>query len=300
MRKYVSVDIGGTNIKYGVVSGSGEVLYSNVIATDAVNGGENLIKRVTGLIKSLLDENSGISGIGISTAGVVNTLSGEVIYASANLPAYAGTQWKRIIKEQFNIKCSIQNDVNAAALAEAWLGAGKGRSIFFCLTLGTGIGGAAFIDGKLYKGVNFRAAEIGYLNINSISGNFEENASTRSLVERVKNELNCDNLNGMVVFERARSGGTDYNHIIDLWVNELSKGISNIVYLFDPGLIIIGGGVSNEGEYLLNKIYKGLKHNILSSFMDGTELKMAECGANAGIIGAVYDLIKQNGRTEQP
>lgn len=290
MRNFIALDIGGTNIKYGIVNDIGEVIKKSEIATEAQKGPVELLSKITRIIEVLLKENNDISGIGISTAGVVDTEKGSILYANNNLPGYTGTNLKEIIEEKFNIRTIVNNDVNSAAMAEQWVGAGKNRKTFFCMTIGTGIGGAIVIDGKLYKGVNFRAAEIGYLNKVNAEVYYEKMASTSALISKVKKELNIeDNIDGKSIFEKVKAGDETYNKIYSQWIDEICKGMSNIIYLFDPGLIIIGGGVSKQKEFFIDSIRKSISKYLPEEFLEGTSIEVALCGNDAGMIGAVYE-----------
>lgn len=291
MKIFAAVDIGGTAIKYGTVSETGEVLSSYQTPTEAEKGGKALVKKVIVLIDTLINDNKDIAGIGISTAGVVDSKKGEVLFANENLPGYIGTQWKKILEDRYHLGVCVNNDVNAAALAEAWIGAAKGEKNFFCTTVGTGVGGAIIINGKLHEGANFRAAEIGYLNTTGAAGWYEKKASTSALVRNLKERTGDDDVDGKVAFIRARQKVGDYEKILDEWVEELAKGFANIIYLFDPGLIVIGGGVSKERDYFMDKIMKCLSKYTMESFLKGTHIKPAECGNNAGMIGAVSGFV---------
>lgn len=291
MRDFIAVDIGGTFIKYGLVSDEGIVLEKQETPTEAACGAEQLVHKVTGLIAALLAKNPNVAGIGISTAGIVDTKSGIILYANENLPGYTGTHLKEIIETQFKLPAAINNDVNAAALAEQWVGAGAGRKNFFCMALGTGIGGAIVLDGKLYKGTHFRAAEIGYFNKKRDEDYFEKRASTAALINMAAEELHTEEkLDGITIFSRAKAGAAAYVDIVDAWVGEISPGLANIICMFDPEVIIIGGGVSKQKDFLLKKIRASLPVYLPLPLLEGIELVTAECENDAGLIGAVYEL----------
>lgn len=290
MKSYVALDIGGTSIKYGIVNDKGEVVNKFETPTEAHKGADNLISKVIDIIKAMLEKNPDTCGIGISTAGVVDTENGVILYANNNLPGYTGARIKEVVEQKFSIPTIVNNDVNAAAMAEYWVGAGKNKKTFFCMTIGTGIGGAIIIDGKLFKGMNFRAAEIGYMNKTSDDYYFEKAASTSALINKVKKELKVDeNIDGLSIFECVKKGDTALNRIFDQWIDEICRGIANIICMFDPGIIIIGGGVSKQKDFLIDRLKKNLPKFLPESFMNGTLIEVAECGNDAGIIGAVYE-----------
>lgn len=296
MKKYIALDIGGTSIKYGIVDEVGNVIFRNELPTEAHYGVEALLDKLKSIIKNLLKTYGEIQGIGISTAGVVDKKFGSIIYASSNLPGYTGTKLKEIMEETFNIRTIVNNDVNAAALAEAWVGAGKQAENLFCMTIGTGIGGAVIINKKLYTGTNFGAGEIGYLHRNKGEDiYYEKKASTSAILNKVKRELeeNEIDLNGKLFFEKERAGEKEYSLAMSLWIEEICKGIADIVYILDPGIIIIGGGVSAQGDYLLYKIREELGNFLYQPFLDKTQIVMAKCGNDAGLIGSVYEMISE-------
>lgn len=293
MRHFIAIDIGGTEIKYGIVNDIGEVVIRKKRKTDILNGIELLIENIKQIVRELLDCNDVISGIGISTAGVVDTEKGEIIYAGDTMPGYAGTNLKIILQDEFGLPVKINNDVNAAALGEGWVGAAKDVDTYFCMTLGTGIGGAIVIDKKLYKGKNFKAAEIGYMG--KIKGSqfmYEKKAATNVLVQAARILLKRDDLEGIVIFDRAKMQDNDCLSLIDKWTEEIAKGLGDIICLLDPGLLIIGGGVSKQGDFLTDKIKEKLPLFLPKTFLENTEIKTAQCGNDAGMIGSISEFVE--------
>lgn len=289
MRKFAAVDIGGTAIKYGVVNENGQLLNSDETATEAENGSELLTKKVDGIVGRLVSGNPGLGGIGISTAGIVDTQKGSVIYAGDNIPGYTGTVWKRPLEEKYALPVIVNNDVNSAALAESWVGAAKGIDNFFCVTIGTGVGGAAFVNGRLFTGAHYRAAEIGYMNTDKPGKYFEKSASTSALVRMSEERTGLSGLNGKTVFQKAFENDPVFNKIIEEWFDSLSRGIANVIYMFDPSMIVIGGGVSHDGDYLIRHLKKGLDKALTDKlFLENIEFKPAACKNSAGMIGSVY------------
>lgn len=288
MKNYVAVDIGGTSIKYGIVDENGKVVLDSKTPTEAEKGGKHLVQNVIAIIDSLIESHPEISGIGISTAGVVDVSTGCIVHANDNLPDYVGTSWNHIISDYFQLPVFVCNDVNAVALAEAWVGAAHGCNNFICVAIGTGIGGAAFINGKLYTGAHYKAAEIGYMNTAGNETAYENKASTISLVKNIISATGDRDVDGISAFSRAKSGNTIYANILDEWFDELAKGIANTVLCFDPELLIIGGAVSSEGEPFLQRIHEALKKYLPEEFLSGIRMKTAKCGNHAGMIGSVY------------
>lgn len=146
MRHFIALDIGGTDIKYSIIDEGVKIAFKSSCSTDVHAGIPNLVSKAEGVVYILLNKGHDISGIGISTAGIENPETGKIIHAGSTIPGYKGTNLKEVLEKTFQIPTIVDNDVNAAALGEAWVGAGKSISTFFCLTLGTGIGGAFVIQ----------------------------------------------------------------------------------------------------------------------------------------------------------
>lgn len=289
MKVFIAIDIGGTFIKYGFVDEEGRVLSDGKTATQAERGGRLLQNSVVGIIGRLAGERPDISGIGISTAGIVDVQRGRVVYANDNMPGYTGTEWKKPLEDRFQKPVIVNNDVNAAALAEAWVGTARNIRDFFCMTIGTGIGGAAFVDGKLFTGAHYHSAEIGYMVTEGPGVRFEKLASTSALIRLSERRTGSGRLDGKVIFQKAKEGDAVYRDILADWIIRLSSGIANVIYMFDPSLIVIGGGISGEGPYLIDRIREGLENAVPDKpLLENVEIRPAACGNSAGMIGSVY------------
>lgn len=298
--KYLGIDIGGTKIKYGIIDEKGEIEKIYYKDTNANKGADELIATIKDIIKFTIKKDS-IQGIGISTAGQVNSYTGEIIFSTETIPGWTGVKLKDILQNEFDIPCYVDNDVNCACLGEMWKGnMGDHKNVLF-LTLGTGIGGAIIIDKKLYTGSNFIAGEIGHINLYKdgerctcgANGCFEKYASTSALIRRAKKTLNLDeneNLRGEDIFNKAKDGEETYINIIDQWSYDIALGLKSIIYMFNPSLIIIGGGVSAQGDYLIDFIKGHLKNMTMVSFLNNLQIKTAKYSDSAGILGAVYRL----------
>lgn len=182
MTHYVAIDIGGTNIKYGLIDQEGQLVESHEMPTEAHQGGPHILQKTKDIVASYLEKGP-VAGVAISSAGMVDPDKGEIFYAGPQIPNYAGTQFKKEIETSFAIPCEIENDVNCAGLAEAVSGSGKGASVTLCLTIGTGIGGCLIMDGKVFHGFSNSACEVGYMHMQD--GAFQDLASTTALVEYV-------------------------------------------------------------------------------------------------------------------
>lgn len=160
MKKYISIDIGGTAIKYGIICENAEIMMKETMKTEAEKGGSAILEKVFVIVEKLqgrIQEKA--SGICISTAGMVNTEQGAIFYSAPLIPNYTGMQFKKLLEDKFKIPCEVENDVNCAGLAEYRLGAAKGSHVALILTIGTGIGGSIIMDGEVYHGFSNSAWE---------------------------------------------------------------------------------------------------------------------------------------------
>ncbi|WP_057914501.1 ROK family protein [Peribacillus muralis] len=288
---YLSIDIGGTNIKSGIIKESGivEILDKKEFPTNAKRvHGIGIEKKIVEIIKNYIVKYD-IKGVAISTAGGVDSNTNEILYANENIPFYTGINLSNTVRNIYNLPCIVENDVNCAAIGELYYGSGKGYSNIFCLTVGTGIGGAIIIDKNIYHGVSFNAGEIGYMKINKM--NFEDIASTSFLVKRVKSITGLE-LNGKKIFEQALKGNEQIQQIIETFCENLVEGIINIFYVLNPEKIIIGGGIMEQSEYLYPIINKKIQYAMNGVFNNNIDLSFAKLGNNAGMYGA-YHLLKK-------
>lgn len=291
----LALDIGGTAIKYGVFDSSGKKLTeTHEKVTPKSDTTNYIMDTVNHIIGSIIKEHD-IEGVAVSTAGVVDSQKGKVVFAGPTIPDYTNTPIKQMIEEDFGIPCEVENDVNCAALGEWWKGAGKGSDSFLCVTLGTGVGGAVILNGKLWSGTTHSAGEIGYLPMPS-GRTLQEEASTSSLVSdySLRSGIPINQLNGKMIFEKAKSGDVEAKKAIDNMLIALNQGLLAAVYLISPDTIVIGGGVSAQKEYLEDKIKELLAQQIISNRMLPEKIVCAELGNTAGMIGAVYHFLEKH------
>ena len=296
---YICVDIGGTSIKYGVLSEKGEIFIDGTISTKVTEKENFILSDVKKLVRNILDEygNYEIKGICVSTAGVVNPEKGEIAYAGPTIPKYTGTKIKEELEKEFSISCEVENDVNCAGLGEYWKGAGKGSKSMVCLTIGTGIGGSVILDGKLLNGIGYTAGEIGYMDVN---GSYIQNiASSKYLVEKVQKEKEekegiTDAITGVDIFELAKKGDEICIAGINEIISNLAVGVRNIIYLLNPEVIVIGGGITAQKEYLEEKIRKEVNDGMISDMFRKTRIELAQQGNQAGLLGALYNFLNKN------
>lgn len=288
MNKYICVDIGGTAIKYGILNENKEFLLNNTSDSLASKGAKYLVEQVLEIIKQLLSKEQDIKAVCISTAGMVDIKTGQIIYSGKQIPNYIGTNWKKIIKEKFDLTCEIDNDVKCAGLAEAVSGAGKDYKSVLCLTIGTGIGACLVENGKVYRGSNYSAFEIGYLKLEG--GDFQDIASTTALIENYKKATNeyKKEINGKYIFDLAKNGDKTAIEQIDNLIDKICLGVANICYVVNPDIVVLGGGIMEQKEYVLEKIQQKISKYLIPSISDKTKIDVAKHKNNAGMIGAYY------------
>ena len=284
----LAIDIGGTMIKYGLVSSDGKILSTNKIKTEASKGLNNILNKIDNIFKGYKENNP--VGIAVSGTGQINGMIGKVIGGNPIIPNWIGTNLVKILEEKYNLPAVLENDVNCVALGEKWIGAGKDLSNFICLTIGTGIGGGIILNNQLFRGENFVAGEFGHTLIKK--GEFEQFASTTALIRLVK-EKTGKILNGKEIFDLEKKEIVEYQEVISEWIENLTDGLSSIVYCFNPANIILGGGVIGQGEPLINRIKNSLFKKIGPQFKEKLNIIQAKLGNNAGMIGASYLLLEK-------
>ena len=284
----LAIDIGGTMIKYGLVSSDGKILSTDKIKTEASKGLNNILNKIDNIFKRYKENNP--VGIAVSGTGQINGMIGKVIGGNPIIPNWIGTNLVKILEEKYNLPAVLENDVNCVALGEKWIGAGKDLSNFICLTIGTGIGGGIILNNQLFRGENFVAGEFGHTLIKK--GEFEQFASTTALIRLVK-EKTGKILNGKEIFDLEKKEIVEYQEVISEWIENLTDGLSSIVYCFNPANIILGGGVIGQGEPLINRIKNSLFKKIGPQFKEKLNIIQAKLGNNAGMIGASYLLLEK-------
>lgn len=294
MKKYVSIDIGGTAIKYGLVDEQGVIVEKYEMPTEASKGGPSILEKAVGIVDNFCSKEE-ICGICISTAGMVDTKKGEIFYAAPLIPNYIGTKFKETMETRFNLPCEVENDVNCAGLAEYMSGASKGTDSAVMLTIGTGIGGSLILDGKVFHGFSGSACEVGYMHMDG--SDFQTLGAASILTKKVaawKNEP-AEEWNGYHIFEEAKKGDEVCCRAIDEMVDVLGRGISNICYVVNPEMVVLGGGIMAQEEYLRDKIENAVKKYLVSSMAEHTKIAFAQHRNDAGMLGAFYHFCQCQG-----
>lgn len=287
MKQYICIDIGGTSVKYGLINEEGQFLHTGERPTEAHLGGAMVLGKAVEIAQNYLDQAQA-SGICVSTAGMVDCRKGEIIHAAPLIPGYTGTKIKKTMEETFYLPCEVENDVNCAGLAETFAGAARGTSSSLCLTIGTGIGGAIILDGQVLHGISNSACEVGYMNMDGST--FQDLGASSILVKKVAAQKGAapEEMNGKKVFDMAKEGDADCIRAIDEMVDVLGKGIANICYVVNPEMVVLGGGIMAQKEYLYDRIEAALHKYLIPAVASKTKLAFAENKNNAGMLGAYY------------
>ncbi len=285
----LSFDIGGDFIKYGVVNSKFKIIEEHKIPTEAQKGGQELIEKIIRIIEEYKD----IDRVAVSTAGQVDSENGIVVYSTGKIPYYTGMMVKRLIENRTGIPTFVENNVNAAAMGEAKFGAAKGVDDFICLTYGNGIGGAIYLNGKLYKGAHSSAGELGHIITHAGGkqcncggeGCYECYASTRALINSVNRVVKYP-LDAFQIFDKENFEKPEIRFEIDKWVDEIILGLTTIIYTFDPELIVLGGGIMNE-EYIIDLIDRKIFNRLMDNYRK-VNIVHSTLGNEAALLGAAY------------
>lgn len=295
---FLAMDLGGTTVKYGMSDEKGVILHEGNFFT-ASRDADELLHKILKLSQDF-HQKYHIQGIGISCAGIAHPHTGQMLGSSFNMPkGWHKAEVKAFLNSYLDMPIVVENDVNSAALAELWLGAGRDLHTFICLAMGTGIGSGIIIDKKLYYGADFKAGEIGYIHANKGATSYwERHASTLALVSRVKKafEMNrctqeeIDLIDGKYIFDLVNSDLLIKN-IVDDWADILARGIADAAYILNPQAVILGGGVSGQGTVLLDLLQPKINAYCAPGF--SVDIKIAELGNHAGKLGVVKLLLDE-------
>lgn len=313
---YVGIDVGGMSIKAGVVDENGQIIYKDSIKTMPERPNEEVISDMSKLCESVIKasgvDEAKVCGVGIGIPGTVNSEKGSVSYA-ANL------NFKKVkVVSEFKKSCKLPtylgNDANCAALGETLFGSGKGKKNSILVTLGTGIGTGFILDGKIMEGRNGEGAEGGHICIRingekctcGAKGCWEAYASATALIRQTSKALEkypdslmhgivseMGKVSGRTAFLAAKAGDKAGKKVVKDYVNYVACGIINLVNIFRPDIIMIGGGVSHEGEYFIKMIEKVVKKRAFGGKNNTVPpIVGAMLGNDAGIVGAAALAIK--------
>ena len=306
----IGIDLGGTNIVAGVVDEQYRILASAKCKTRAERSADEIVDDMAKVSREAVARAGltmdDVAYIGIGAPGTCNTETGLVEYAN-NLP-FDNLPLRRMMTERLDKPVYIENDANAAAWGEVKAGAAKGAQSCVCVTLGTGVGGGIVIDGKIYGGFNFAGAEIGHTVIVRNGepctcgrrGCWEAYASATALVQQTREAMKAhpdskmwelagtlEGANGLTAFDAMRAGDAAGKQVVDTYIDYVAIGVIDMINIFQPEVVCIGGGVSKEGETLLGPMREKIERERYSRYSKRqSTVCAAMLGNDAGVIGA--------------
>ena len=306
----IGIDLGGTNIVAGVVDDSCRIIGSSKCktmlprpASDIIEDMARISREAAAAAGLTMDD---IASVGVGSPGTCNADTGMVEYSN-NL-RFENVPLRDMLGNLLGKTIYIDNDANAAAFGEALAGAARGAQSCVCITLGTGVGGGIIIDGRIYGGFNFAGAELGHTVIVADGepctcgrdGCWESYASATALVRQTRQAMEAnpgsimwklsgglDNVDGRTAFDAMRAGDESGKKVVDRYIRYIACGLVNVINIFQPEVLCIGGGICKEGDTLLKPLEEHIKRERYSKFSSHqTRLCVAELGNDAGVIGA--------------
>jgi glucokinase len=312
--------LGGTNVRIGIVTPTGRILKKEEYALDPSRGGLNIVEGLVSNLKNLLQKrigkNNQLLGIGIGIAGAIDMKRGRMIN-SPNIPDLNGFGIREFIQKRMSSPIAIENDANAFALGEGWVGAAKGSKDYCGITLGTGVGGGIVINGEILHGSGGMASEVGHMVIDPEGplcgcggkGCLEIYASATGIrrmaleaIEKGKGGEILKRAGGKVeeitsekVFEAAQSGDKAAQKIFNEMGRFLGLGLVNLIHLFDPEKIVIGGKASRAWDSFIKTTMEVVTERAMEGSREKVKIVQAKCGDDAGILGAAYVSLRSIG-----
>ncbi len=308
---YIGIDLGGTNIAVGLIDASGKILHKDSVKTGAGRHYSEIIKDMAELSKKVtLDAGfslDDIEWVGIGNPGSCDSQNGVVI-RSENL-GFSNIPMCTEFQKHFDVPVYLANDADCAAYGEAMAGNAKGTDCSITVTLGTGVGGGVIIDNKIVTGFNCCGGELGHIIISMEGeqcgcgncGCWEAYASATALIRQTRKAMeenphslmwkeaqSLEEVSGRTSFDAAKKGDKVAQNVVDTYLRYVSVGIGNVVNIFQPEKVLIGGGISNEGDYILNPIRDFVSIYDYCKTGKRVEITTAALGNDAGIIGAAF------------
>ncbi|MBU2608471.1 MAG: ROK family protein [Chloroflexi bacterium] len=317
----LGIDLGGTKILTAVVNTQGEMLSRDHSITPAREGQQAVVRSIFESVGRVLDQahiaTADLVAIGVGAPGLSNPETG-FLFTSPNLPGWKDVPLRDIIEKELGKKVFLINDANAAAVGELYFGAGRGARNFIYITVSTGIGGGIIIDGKIYTGSVGMAGELGHMVIDDEGplcncgnmGCWETLASGTALAREARHKIkdgvassilqlaggDLEKINAEAIHKAARTGDNLATELIAKTAYYLGVGLANLINIFNPEVIVIGGGVSNIGDMLLEPAFEEAGRRAFKPSYQAVRFARAELGRNSGVLGAAaYALEKMKG-----
>lgn len=301
MSVLLGIDIGGTAVKIGLVNETGEILLSETRSVSFDGYKTPIMTTVTTLAGELLAKSPEKPvGIGVSATGQIDVHTGTVIGVGAHFGNWLGSEVGKILEDAFHLPVTVINDANAAALGEQCYGRAKGKDNALVVTIGTGVGGGIIENGRLIQGRRGIGGEIGHYIIDfdgepcpcGNRGCFERYGSTGALVRRFTGDpallaalgVPAEDVNGKVIFDHLDH--PEVQAAVDRWIDAISFGIVGLIHIFNPEIVLIGGGISREEERFIRPLRERILSRAMGRFAEDLTVEAAALGNNAGLLGA--------------
>ena len=305
MKKIVlATDLGGTNLRMAAIAEDGEILYRTKYRTPRTEIADDIVSAISEAANECLqavEKKGKVTALAAAVPGIVNAEEG-IIYKAPNLAALDGFRISQALTEKLNLPCLLENDANAAAVGENWLGASKGFENSICVTLGTGVGGGIIIDGKVLRGIDGTAAEVGHICVEPFGvpcgcgsrGCVEQYASATAIV-RLTQELASQypksplrdkmNLTSLEIYDAGKEGDELALEVFRKQGFYLGIALAGLINVLNPEVIVIGGGAAAGWDLFISQTKKQIEERAYREPGERAKLVRAECGDDAGILG---------------
>jgi glucokinase len=303
----IGVDLGGTNIKVGLVTADGKVVRRHRVTTEPHRGPQAVAGRICQACRDLLaatgEQPVAVGGVGVGSPGTIDIGNGVVLF-SPNLDGWHDIPLRQMVEDGLGMRCVVDNDANVAALAEQWVGVGQGAGSLVLLTLGTGIGGGIVLDGHIWHGGNGVAGEVGHMSINPDGprcgcgnhGCLEAYASAPAMVRRMREAIEAgaptalaprkEALTAALIHQAAVAGDAAARANIEQTGRYLGVGVSNLMHILNPETVAFSGGVTAAGEMLLEPVRREVQWRTLEASRRHVRVSISALPEDAGLIGA--------------
>ncbi len=287
MKQYACIDIGGTAIKYAMLTETGQILTNGQMLTNVeADGSGDIPRKIAAIVADLQKMCGTAEGVAVCSPGLIDADKGEIIFAGPNFPGYTGMKLQQEIEQLTNLPCTVENDVNAAGLGESWLGAGKGTKSAFCVFVGTGIGGALVLDGHVIHGAAAAAGEIGFLPVEG--GHLERLASMPVMLQQ------AGAATGEEAFMLAAAGDEKARKALEDMTKRIVQGLASICCVVNPEVLIMGGAVMTQREFFAPRLNRYLQELLPEALLANTRIVFAELGTAAGFTGALRYFLQKH------
>jgi len=299
----IGIDLGGTSIKYAVIRGTGEIIWESRKPTMAELSKDEVLQNIIDCAREARD-HAKLGGltplcVGIGSPGLVDIEKGVIKGGAPQLPDWNDVRMGSIISEAMEIPAFVDNDANMMGFGESVFGSSHRSKNMIFLTIGTNIGGAIIINGELYRGNNYAGSELGAIpmNFDGQTAYWEEFASAGAMVRRYKERIGDKNLedqiDGHYIFSRLEENDEIAREVVDENAYRFGFGVAGYINIFNPEMVVIGGGVSEAGEFYIEKIRKSALDLAMEECSEGVVIRAATLGNKAGFLGAGYFAIEQ-------